>query len=84
LGVIKFFNEHKTALHDGVKIVSYSSLNDQKWGHSSLKLIKLNGKKMGGKIIKSFLNEQSLFKMKLPLTFSTELLKSKENITNLK
>jgi LacI family transcriptional regulator len=84
LGVIKFFNEHKTALHDGVKIVSYSSLNEQKWGHSSLKLIKLNGKKMGGKIIKSFLNEQSLLKMKLPLTFSTELLKSKENITNLK
>ena len=74
LAIIKFFNEHK-ALHDGVKIVSYSSLNDQQWGHSNLKLIKLNGKKMGGKIIKSFLNEQNLLKMKLPLIFSTELIK---------
>jgi len=36
----------------------------------------LNGNKMGAKIFNTFLQEQTLLKNKVPLTFNTEILES--------
>ncbi|MDG1140059.1 MAG: LacI family DNA-binding transcriptional regulator [Flavobacteriaceae bacterium] len=74
--VSRFIEDYKKRITKKVKIICFDEINFLKNTHSEVHLIQLNGNKMGAKIFNTFLQEQTLLKNKVPLTFNTEILES--------